>query len=652
MKRVLLLSALSCLLSGSAFAWGGAPDWLKALAKAPLPSYPADTPGVALLDETVVTVGRDGTIVTLYRRAYKVLGTEGRDLGYVSIHFDADTRILGLRAWGIDAKGEEFQVKDGDAVESAAFESALYADNKVKILRIPAAQPGNIIGYEYEQRAHPWALQDLWQFQDQVPIRTVRFTLNMPEGWQHEENWFNAAPVAPRVAGPQTVWEMSDVAAIRPEPDMPSLRTLAGQMAINFIPPQEQLQGKAHRTWNDVARWFSGLADPRRGATPDLQAKTKEIVAGKTSTLDKIAALAAFAQRDVRYVAIEIGIGGIQPHAAGEVFTNRYGDCKDKVTVLSAMLREIGVDSYYVLANATRGVIEPAFASMASCNHAIIAIKLPADVPTKNLYAVVTHPKLGKLLFFDPTNETMPIGYLPEELQESRVVLVTQDGGEVIDVPAHPPEANRMQVLAKLKLESNGVLAGDVREVRTGALAANMRQYLTSLKNDTERKQYVERRFARHMTQSNVADLVIENLDEIEKELVFRCKLSATGYSKLAAGLLLVRPRVFGQKPEGTIDLKERKFGYVTQGPSLETDEFEIAMPPGLAADELPSPVTIATKAVTYSSESKFDQDVLRYKRQYKVQTFGVPLAGLAELNKAFSQISADERSSAVFKLR
>jgi len=651
MKRVLLLSAVCCLLSGPAFAWGGAPDWLKQLSKTTLPSYPGDIPGVALLDETIVTVGNDGGISTAHRRAYKILGTEGRDLGYIGIHFDADTRIVGLRAWGIDANGQEYEVKDGDAVETAAFESSLYADYKLKVLRIPAAQPGGVIGYEYQQREHPWALQQEWEFQQTVPVRTVRFVLNLPDGWKHEESWFNTQPLTPSVAGNQTVWEVSDVAAIRPEPEAPPLPTLAGRMAINFIPPQEQLQGKAHRTWNDVGHFYFGLADSRRAPTPELQAKTRELTAGKTSAFDKIAALAAFAQRDVRYVAIEIGIGAIQPHNAGEIFTNRFGDCKDKVTVLSAMLREIGVDSYFVLANATtRGLIEPSFASLASCNHVIIAIKLPADAPAKNLYAVYNDPKLGKLLLFDPTSRTTPLGYLPQGLQESRVVMVTPDGGEVVNVPPHPAEANRMEVTAKLKLTEDGVLGGDVREVRTGLVAAQMRSYLSSLKNDTERKQYVERRFARHLTQSSVSDLVIENLDDIDKELVFRCTLNANGYSKRAAGMLLVRPRVFGQKSEGTIDLKERKFGYVTQGPSLETDDFEIAVPAGLKPDELPSKVTIATTAVSYNSESKFDHDVLHYTRQYKVQTFGVPLAGLAELNKAFSQISADERSSAVFK--
>ena len=69
------------------------------------------------------------------------------------------------------------------------------------------------------------------------------------------------------------------------------------------------------------------------GAAPDLAARLR--------------APAAFAQRDIRYVAIEIGIGAYQPHAARDVLLNRYGDCKDKVTLLAAMLQEVGIESYY-----------------------------------------------------------------------------------------------------------------------------------------------------------------------------------------------------------------------------------------------------------------------------------------------------------------
>ena len=62
-------------------------------------------------------------------------------------------------------------------------------------------------------------------------------------------------------------------------------------------------------------------------------------------------------------MAIEIGIGGYQPHYFQDILKNRYGDCKDKATLLSAMLKEIGLESYYVQINSRRGVVILAFPS-------------------------------------------------------------------------------------------------------------------------------------------------------------------------------------------------------------------------------------------------------------------------------------------------
>ena len=82
---------------------------------------------------------------------------------------------------------------------------------------------------------------------------------------------------------------------------------------------------------------------------------TAQLTANRAVLSDKIRALATFVQKDIRYVAIEIGIGGYKPHAAPDVLKYHYGDCKDKATLLAALLKEIGVDSYFVLAQTSRG---------------------------------------------------------------------------------------------------------------------------------------------------------------------------------------------------------------------------------------------------------------------------------------------------------
>ena len=152
-----------------------------------------------------------------------------------------------------------------------------------------------------------------------------------------------------------------------------------------------------------------------------------------------MAALAKFVQQDIRYVAIELGIGGIQPHSASEIFQHRYGDCKDKATLMAAMLKELGIDSYYVIINSERGsVTADTPAQIRAFDHAVIAIKLPEGVNDSSLVAIVQHSKLGKLLFFDPTDDLTPFGHLRGALQQNYGLLVTPDGGELYDLPKLP----------------------------------------------------------------------------------------------------------------------------------------------------------------------------------------------------------------------
>jgi hypothetical protein len=109
-------------------------------------------------------------------------------------------------------------------------------------------------------------------------------------------------------------------------------------------------------------------------------------------------AIAEFVQRDIRYVGIELGIGGFQPHSAADVFAHRYGDCKDKATLMSSMLKGVGVDSYYVIINTRRGAVTPDMpAHVSGFNHAVLAIKLPEGLNDPSLVAVMQDAKLGRI---------------------------------------------------------------------------------------------------------------------------------------------------------------------------------------------------------------------------------------------------------------
>jgi hypothetical protein len=647
--RVFRVPGIMVLLAcaSTALARGTAPDWVRAAAATPILVLPGTARGVVLLDETTTIVSPSGDTRIHRRTVSKILNSAGRDLGEVAVRSDDETRIKSLHVWSITASGEELQAGDREAIESTTGSGELYSDQKLVILRTPGAEPGSIVAVEYEHRGRPYSLQDSWMFQRDVPVMVSRYTLVLPEGWSHDEKWFNSAGVPAAQSGTTTVWEMRNVAGIRDEPHRAAYMAVAGRMSVNIIPPRGQLAGKVHRTWDDVAAWYSTLTADRLAATPAITAKAHELTTGKTSVFEKVAAIGSFTQHEVRYVAIEIGVGGYQPHYAGDILTNHYGDCKDKVTLMRALLHEAGVPSDYVIATSERGTVEPSFASLDGFNHVIIAIPLGADAPA--LPAVITHPGLGKVLLFDPTDEMTPVGSLPKYLQNNELLVVTQEGGTVIHTAPAEPEHNRLTMAAKLALDPAGSLHGDVRETRSGSMAAAWRAWLHSM-TEAERLTALHNRVGAFLAQFEIRDLTIENLNDSSRDLIFKYAIVAPSYAKRAGALLLVRPRVLGEKAETVIDLKGRAYDYETDGPSLQIDDVEIALPDGISVDELPGAVHVNAAGFRYGSETKMEKNVLHYRREYRVERFSVPRAELAEVNRVFTAIMADERSSAVLK--
>jgi hypothetical protein len=649
-RRAAWLLAAALLAAGLP-ARAGVPDWLSSAQRLDLPDYPADTDAVLLFNEQITTVKAKGEITTRYRRAYKILRPDGRGYGTAVVYFDDETRLTYLKGWSLPVGEKDYTVKEKDAVETQPFFGALYQDDRAKVLEIPAADPGNVVGYEYEQKARPFALEDAWWISKRVPVRRTRYVLELPGGWEFEAHWLHHSEVEPQAAGENTwVWEIENVPAVETEPDMPPWRALAARLVVTLYPEGRRAGAESFSSWEDVGRWYARLAASRRQAGPGIREKVGELTAGAGTLREELEALAAFAQHDVRYVAVEIGIGGYQPHAAEEIFANRYGDCKDKVTLLSAMLEEIGLDSRLVMVNTDRGVVASEAPSAYGFNHVILAIRLPADMKTDGFYALSEHERLGRLLFFDPTSDLTRLGDLPPYLQGNYGLVADPEGGELVQLPLLPPAVNRLLRTGKFIVTDGGDLRGDITEVRWGAPATWRRSTLRRLP-EPEQTKVVENFLVSFLGGFLLRDLSVENLDEIDKALVLKYRFFADRYAKKVGNLLLVRPRVVGEKGMDLLEEeKERKYPVDFGSTASQSDIIEIMLPTGYQVDELPPPVQLDTGFASYNSEIEVKGNVLTYKRNYTVRKVLVPTEHLPELKEFFRQIAADERNQAVFK--
>ncbi|HEY4840966.1 MAG TPA: DUF3857 and transglutaminase domain-containing protein [Terriglobales bacterium] len=651
-----LLIALSItVLVPRAAASADAPQWMHALVGVTLPPYDDKTDAVLLYSDINVTVLSADKIRKHVREAYKILRPEGRGRGTVSVDFGPSKKIRSLHGWCIPAQGKDYEVKDKDAIDVApsADGGELIDDLKFRVLRIPAPDVGNIVGYEYEVEEQPFWLQDTWRLQGIDPVRESHFSLQLPPGWVFKASWLSHPEVKPdEASGNVLQWAVGDIKGIRREPEMPPLEGVAAQMIVSFFPSGGTAKSNEFVSWEGMGHWQEVLYQGRMDASDPIKQKVNVLVGGQSGQLQKMQAIAAFVQHDIRYVAIELGIGGWQPHAASDVFSHRYGDCKDKATLMRTMLREIGVESYQVVINTERGSVTQDSPAHSAFNHVILAIKLPDEVAKDpSLIAVIPHPKLGKVLFFDPTNDITPFGQIGGYLQANYGLLVMPEGGELVELPQQPSAMNSIQRVGTLTLDATGVLKGDVKEVRLGDRAASERYRLRTVTKNEDRIKPIEGLLGGSLSNFQIARASLVNLDRSDQPFGFNYTFQSSNYARSAGNLLLVRPRVLGNKSSGILETKEpRKFPLEFDGPSRDTDTFDIALPPGYEVDELPPPMDVEYSFGSYHSKTEASGNVIHYTRCLEIKELSVPVSKMDELKKFYRMIASDERNTAVLK--
>jgi len=645
LRAISRTACLTLLLIAPAFGGGvNIPDWMRHAASQTLPTYPADTNAVVLLDDTTYTVnGPGGDVTEHYRRVLKILRPAGREDAYLGVGFRKDEKLNFVHGWSIDSSGHEFEVKEKEFAESSEFNESLYDDVRLRVAPAPAADPGTIVGLEYDVQRHVFVDELHWSIQEDIPVHQSVLTIQLPSGYEYKDFWSNTEAVkAASVGANRWQWIKTDLSAIEKEEHRPALRALAARMQVNYFGGGSRTEG-----WNALGQWYNGLTADRRVATPEITSKVSEITAGKAGFDGKVRAIANFMQSEIRYVSVDIGIGGFQPHPAAEVFRYRYGDCKDKVTLMSTMLHEAGVASDYVIIHTVRGIARQDVPS-SLFNHAILAIELPSTADTSNYRSIIAAKSGQKLLLFDPTNSYVPLGEIPAYLQDHYALLVTPAGGEVIHTPVIDPDVNHLVRRGTFTLSPEGGISGNVIETRTGDDASDWRDLFHS-SNELERTKSIENVVARSLSTGKVQNIKLEALDKRNAELVTRYDVSGDRYAQMTGPLMLVRPRVIGRMVFG-LEKKERKYAIEMHSTFRNDDEYTIEIPAGYVIDDMPEPVKVESSFASYQSQIEKQGSKIVYKRTYINRALEIPTDKIAEFRAFQNQIAGDENAVVVLK--
>lgn len=625
------------------------PEWGQEAARTATPAYAGDAASVVLYDEYVETIDEQGRATEREREAVRILKPQGREHAECVVPYDVDEKINYFREWTLTADGKIFEARDtdfADVGDDTGVPVMLFA-GKNRVVRPPAADVGATVICESEELMAPYMQEKPWFIQGSIPVVFQALELDLPEGRPHAEDWHNQDAVkAVEVAPNHWRWEVKDERALdlRDIPSRPSSEALAARMTVEW---GDAAVTGIDNQWRALGQWTTKLEAGRPDPSPEITAETEQLIAGTTDFYGKLAAVTSYIQKNVRYFIVVRGIGGLQAHYAGDIFRNRFGDCKDKTTLLISMLQAAGIRAFYVPVDDQRGVVDPKDPSLVG-DHMITAIEIPAGVNDARLRAVVTASDGKRYLLFDPTNERTPVGNLPSYEQGSYGLLAAGAASQVIALPVLDPAANGTTRTGRFILAADGTLTGSVDALHTGPEGADYR-LLLKYSDEKERHDAWEMRVARDLPGATLDSFSFVQPEALDKPVEFHYTVTAQGYAHTAGSLVLVRPRVVGTDGQPCDD-KARKLPIDLTATGRWRDSFDITLPAGYAVDELPDPVDVDTDFASYHSKTTSTRNGLHYEREYVVRRVEIPASEWAAFRELEGEIGGDEQAAAVLK--
>lgn len=588
-RRVLLASCicLTVVVGAKESRAADAPDWLLRAAQTELRPEDRRADAVVLLDDVAVTVAGDGRLTSKRRFALRVLTADGgRRVAVREVYTTDAGEVRVMRGWTL-RDGHAVEVDKRVISDISIVANDVYNEARIRVIAPHDLEPNVIVGVEtevVERVPYPqldWALQAEW------PVRVARRQLTLPDGWEARSLVFNHAPVAPRrqASPPTLTWEVRDLPAVMDEVFAPSISSRAARLAVTYGTASG---APALDDWVAVSHWLADLTDRQATASPALAAKAKELTASATTDLEKIRAIGQYVQR-VQYISIQTGLGrggGYKPHAAADVFAKNYGDCKDKANLMRAMLEVLGIQSRLVaIYLGDPEYVRAEWASPQQFNHCIIAIRVGTEVQA---YPVLEHATLGRLLFFDPTDEDTPVGELPVDEQNSYALVMASPGVPIVRVPAAPVAATRVLRRVEGRLSPEGELVATLQDVSAGAAGTLERRTYRALGPEAY-FQAIGSAAQRTMAGTRLTAGPVRD-DAMKNEFQVTVGLAVPGFAQtVGGGLMLVRAPRTSRDALPQLPPDAERTAPIKLSPLERREHVSIDLPQGVDVDELPA---------------------------------------------------------------
>src|SRR5215470_3668228 len=330
----------------------------------------------------------------------------------------------------------------------------VYTDYHEKHVTVPSLRPGDTLECEVVTTFHtPLAPGNFWSQHDFNQTSVVLdevLEIDVPAG--RSVKLKTKPGLDPKItdAGGRRVyrWTSSHLTGSEEQKDDKDKKGRKKKPKLDEVP---DVQMSTFATWEDVGRWYAALEKDRRVPSAEVRAKAQELTKGLTSERDKTEALYTFVAQNFRYVSLSLGLARYQPQAAADILRNQYGDCKDKNTLLAALLEAEGIHSSTVLINSMRK-LDPDVPSPSQFNHAITLVGNGKDE-----------------IWLDSTTEVAPFGLIAYPLRKKQALVIPPGGTPHLEeTPVDSFVPNKVLTEIEGKIDDSGRLDATVKHTARG----------------------------------------------------------------------------------------------------------------------------------------------------------------------------------------
>lgn len=441
------------------------PDGDASTLEALLQDYPAGdiSPGTShayRLRELSVRLNGDGTRSETHHIIAEVIEKEGVDsLRHTRVFYNPTIETVKIhRARILRASGET-----GEGV----VRGARYSDRGMERISFPGLAQGDAIEVRYTiERFQPNFFGDYYGhihiFRTEAPTGQSRYEVTMPRGKALYIHRTGDAPEAEMHTDEQhgtvrRVWTMQSLKGVADETNMPP--------DVEISPT---VQVSTFKDWDAMVKWYWHLIESQNQITPAIRSHLQKLTAGHQTDREKVAVIFGWVSSQIQNVAWSFGVHGYKPYSANTIFTRRFGDCKDKTTLINVMVRELGIEAWPVLLFATdpadrvagRGTEDLSLPILRHFNHCISQVRIGDET-----------------FYLDGTINYRTMEGVHYTCAGASAVVVKPDGAEQVHLPKQAGKSNAWEEQLQVAIDANGHATFDGRLEATGNTALYMRAY-------------------------------------------------------------------------------------------------------------------------------------------------------------------------------